>query len=189
MAPTFHPRAFSGQQIMTETHNWLKCREQLIIGYTALVNTSRTTLLHLRLRGHLGRGGKILRVRGQGTQLWLLDMTGMRLWVPSLDLNNDDANRSANVEDRESKGASSEDKVLQATNECWEREICLPQEWALNTLSHTKPRNYIHTCNTNRLSRLYLYIHIWNNNKEKGAINLRGVGGKQGKRGKNIIKT
>lgn len=54
-------------------NNCCRNRDQLIVGYPTLKDTSATQLLPLKLREHHGRrGGKIVRARGPGSLLCLL---------------------------------------------------------------------------------------------------------------------
>lgn len=51
MALTPHQRSFVLQlEIITESHNLSKCREQMIMGGPAQTDTSATQILHLGLR-------------------------------------------------------------------------------------------------------------------------------------------
>ena len=56
-------------ETITGKHNWLKCREQLDVRCQAPVDTSLTKTLNLRLREHLRRGDRNMKVRGMGSLL------------------------------------------------------------------------------------------------------------------------
>lgn len=58
-------------QTITETHNWSKCRKQLIVACPTSVDTSTAQLLHPRLRNIVGKGEERLSQRTRKTDVRL----------------------------------------------------------------------------------------------------------------------
>lgn len=51
--------SFQQTETITESHNWSQYREQMTMGYLDPTDASTTQVVHLRLRGHPGRGGEM----------------------------------------------------------------------------------------------------------------------------------